>query len=87
MSQVRQFALSDGLEIMVMTIDAFARTENVIRQSTDRLQGERPLSLIQASRPVLILDEPQNMESENRIAAHEPPSTLLAVIRYPTLLS
>ena len=69
LSQVRQFALSDGLEIMVMTIDAFARTENIIRQSTDRLQGERPLSLIQASRPVLILDEPQNMESENRIAA------------------
>ena len=69
LSQVRQFALSDGLEIMVVTIDAFARAENVIRQSTDRLQGERPLSLIQASRPVLILDEPQNMESENRIAA------------------
>ena len=46
LSQVRQFALSDGLEIMVMTIDAFARAENVIRQSTDRLQGERPLNLI-----------------------------------------
>ena len=69
LSQVRQFALSDGLELMVMTIDAFARAENVIRQTTDRLQGERPLHLIQATRPVLILDEPQNMESENRIAA------------------
>ena len=69
LNQVRQFALSDGLELMVMTIDAFARAENVIRQSTDRLQGERPLSLIQASAPVLILDEPQNMESDNRIAA------------------
>src|SRR5690606_17243396 len=31
--------------------------------------GERPLHLVQATRPVLILDEPQNMESENRIAA------------------
>lgn len=69
LSQVRQFALSDGLELMVMTIDAFARAENVIKQTTDRLQGERPLHLIQATRPVLILDEPQNMESENRIAA------------------
>lgn len=69
LSQVRQFALSNGLEIMVMTIDAFARAENIIRQSTDQLQGERPLSLIQASRPILILDEPQNMESDNRIAA------------------
>ncbi len=69
LNQIRQFALSDGLEIMVMTIDAFARAENVIRQSTERLQGERPLNLIQATRPVLFLDEPQNMESENRIAA------------------
>ena len=69
LSQIRQFALSDGLELMVMTIDAFSRDENVIRQTTDRLQGERPLHLIQVTRPVLILDEPQNMESENRIAA------------------
>ena len=52
-----------------MTIDAFARSENVIRQANDRLQGERPIHLIQATRPVLILDEPQNMESDNRVAA------------------
>jgi type III restriction enzyme len=69
LSQVRMFALSDGIEIMVMTIDAFARAENVIRIATDQLQGEKPIHLIQAVRPVLILDEPQNMESENRVAA------------------
>lgn len=69
LSQVRTFALSDGLEILVMTIDAFARAENVIKAATDRLQGEKPIHLIQAVRPVLILDEPQNMESENRVRA------------------
>ncbi len=69
LSQVRTFALSDGLEILVMTIDAFARAENVIKAPTDRLQGETPIHLIQAARPVLILDEPQNMESENRVKA------------------
>ncbi len=69
LSQVRTFALSDGLELMVMTIDAFARAENVIKAATDRLQGEKPIHLIQAVRPVLILDEPQNMESENRVRA------------------
>lgn len=69
LSQVRTFALSDGLEILVMTIDAFARAENVIKTPTDRLQGETPIHLIQAARPVLILDEPQNMESENRVKA------------------
>lgn len=69
LSQVRTFALSDGLELMVMTIDAFARAENVIKLATDQLQGEKPIHLIQAVRPALILDEPQNMESENRVRA------------------
>jgi type III restriction enzyme len=69
LSQVRQFALSDGIEIMVMTLAAFNKASNIIRQSTDHLQGETPVHLIQATRPVLILDEPQNMESEKSIAA------------------
>ncbi|HEY7217579.1 MAG TPA: DEAD/DEAH box helicase [Candidatus Binatia bacterium] len=69
LSQVRQFALSDSVEIMVMTIDSFNKASNVIRQSPDRLHGETPLHFIQATRPVLILDEPQNMESELRIKA------------------
>lgn len=64
LAQVRQFALSDGLEIMVMTLASFNKAANVIRQTTDRLQGETPLHLVQAARPVLILDEPQNMESD-----------------------
>ena len=63
-AKVRQFAQSDCVELLVMTIDSFNKEDNVIRQSTDRLQGATPLFLVQASRPVLILDEPQNMESE-----------------------
>jgi type III restriction enzyme len=69
LNQVRQFALSDGVEIMVMTIDSFNKASNVIRQTTDRLQGETPIHLVQAAHPILILDEPQNMESELRIRA------------------
>src|SRR5260370_17027672 len=69
LAQVRQFALSDSIEIMVMTIDSFNRASNVIHQSTDRLQGETPIHLVQTARPILILDEPQNMESELRIKA------------------
>jgi type III restriction enzyme len=69
LSQVRQFALSDGVEIMVMTIAAFNKASNIIRQTTDRLQGETPVHLVQTAHPVLILDEPQNMESEKSIAA------------------
>ncbi len=61
LSQVRQFALSSEIEIMIMTLGSFNRDANVIRQSTDRLAGETPLHLVQAARPILILDEPQNM--------------------------
>ncbi|MBX3059466.1 MAG: DEAD/DEAH box helicase family protein [Anaerolineae bacterium] len=68
-SQIRQFALSSNVEIMVMTLAAFNKVSNVIRQDTDKLSGETPLHLVQATRPILILDEPQNMESEKSIAA------------------
>lgn len=69
LTQVRQFALSQAVEIMIMTIDSFNKAANIIRQSTDRLQGETPIYLIQETRPILILDEPQNMESEKSITA------------------
>ena len=69
LSQVRQFSLSDGVEISVMTIDSFNKASNVIYQTTDWLQGEIPIHLIQATRPILILDEPQNMVSELRVKA------------------
>lgn len=70
LSQVRQFALSDNIEFMVMTIDAFNKSGNVIHQSTDRLQGETPVHLVQSARPILILDEPQTkMEGDKNILA------------------
>jgi len=69
LSQVRQFALSDSLEFMVMTLAAFNKASNIIRNSTDKLQGEKPIDLVRATCPVLILDEPQNMESETSVAA------------------
>jgi type III restriction enzyme len=81
LSQVRQFALSDSVEFMVMTIDSFNKSSNVIRQSTDRLQGETPIHLVQAAKPILILDEPQNMESELSIRALAALDPLLA-LRY-----
>ena len=81
LSQIRQFALSGGVEIMVMTLAAFNKASNIIRQTTDRLQGETPVHLVQAARPVLILDEPQNMESEKSIAALAVLDPLLA-LRY-----
>jgi type III restriction enzyme len=66
---------------MVMTIDSFNKATNVIRQQRDQLQGETPIHLVQATRPILILDEPQNKESELRVKALAALNPLLA-LRY-----
>lgn len=67
LSRLRNFALSDGVEFLLMTIDAFTSESNVIRQSRDG--QDPPIFQLQSVRPVLILDEPQNMETDIRKAA------------------
>lgn len=81
LSHVRQFALSDSVEIMVMTLASFNKASNVIQQSTERLQGEKPINLIKAACPILILDEPQRMESDLSIESLSSLSPLFA-LRY-----
>lgn len=68
-SQLRGFAASDNIEILVINIDAFAKDENVINKPNDKLNGQEPIKFIQSTRPIVIVDEPQNMESEKRSAA------------------
>ena len=80
-NQIRQFALSQSVEFMIMTIDSFNKSTNILRQATDRLLGETPIHLVQATRPLLILDEPQNMESALSKAALAELNPLLA-LRY-----
>jgi len=64
-SKLRQFAQSNTLQILVMNIQAFvSQASNVIHQDKDQLSGRRPIEFVQAARPIVILDEPQNMESE-----------------------
>lgn len=63
-SQVKAFAQSSNVEIMVMTMGAFNKDANILYSSRDQMQGEQPISFIQKTNPILILDEPQNMEGE-----------------------
>jgi len=64
LARVRQFAASNDVEIMVMTLDSFNKDTNIFNRRMDRMMGLKPLDLVRAARPILILDEPQNMESE-----------------------
>lgn len=68
-SQLRGFATSDNIEILVINIDPFAKDENVINKPNDKLNGQEPIKFIQSTCPIVIVDEPQNMESEKRSAA------------------
>lgn len=68
-SQLRSFAAGDNIEILVINIDSFAKDENVINKPNDKLNGQEPIKFIQSTNPFVILDEPQNMESEKRVAA------------------
>jgi len=61
---VRHFATSSNVEIMVMTVGAFNKDANVLYSARDQMQGEQPIDYIKMTNPVLILDEPQNMEGE-----------------------
>lgn len=71
---LRNFALSDALQILVINIDAFAkdsdetskarRKGNVINQR--RETGIKPIEFIQSTCPIVILDEPQNLETDKR---------------------
>lgn len=70
LSQLRSFAASTFVEILVMTLDSFNKVSNVIFKPSEKLPGERlPIRYIQEARPILILDEPQNMESATAKAA------------------
>ena len=42
---------------------------NIINRAQDRMSGRRPIEFIQATHPVVVMDEPQNMESEAAAAA------------------
>nr|WP_275251063.1 DEAD/DEAH box helicase family protein [Vandammella animalimorsus] len=64
LSELRHFAQSDALSVLVINIDSFARDGTKINQ-----QGERafaPIEYIRAVNPIVIVDEPQNFETDIR---------------------
>lgn len=82
LSDVRTFATSSNIEIMIINIDAFKKAENVINQQQDKLNGETAMRYIQDTNPVVIIDEPQSVN--NTPKAKEAISALnpLCVLRY-----
>ena len=63
LSDVRQFATSSNIEVMIINIDAFKKAENIINQAQDRLNGETAMGFIQNTHPIVIIDEPQSVDN------------------------
>lgn len=70
-SHLRVFASANTIQILILNIDAFAKDENIINKLNDKLTGKKPIEFIQSTRPIVIVDEPQNMETEIRKKAIE----------------
>ena len=66
LTRVRQFATASHLQILVMSIDSFTSDANVINRPTDAMNGYRPIEFLRACRPIVVMDEPQNMETPIR---------------------
>ena len=69
LENVNAFARDNALQIMIINIQSFQRDVNIFHQEHERSYGYRPSDLVKAARPILIIDEPQNMAGERSAEA------------------
>ncbi len=84
LSNLEEFSTGAGINVMIINIQAFnARgAENRrIYEELDNFQSRRPIDMIRANKPVLILDEPQKMEGRATLEAL-PKFDPLMILRY-----
>jgi type III restriction enzyme len=63
LGQVRNFATSPNIQIMVVTVGAINKKDvNNLYKDSEKTGGEKPIDLIKATRPILIVDEPQSVD-------------------------
>ena len=63
LGQVRNFATSPQIQIMVVTVGAINKQDvNNLYKDSEKTGGERPIDLIMATRPIVIVDEPQSVD-------------------------
>jgi len=63
LGQVRNFATSPNIQVMVVTVGAINKKDvNNLYKDSEKTGGERPIDLIRATNPILIVDEPQSVD-------------------------
>jgi type III restriction enzyme len=82
--ELARFSADAGVQVMIINIQAFNVTGKDSRRIYDALDGfqsRRPIDVVSASRPVVIIDEPQKIGSAKSLAALSRLSPLM-VLRY-----
>jgi type III restriction enzyme len=60
---VRDFATSPQIRIMIVTVGSINKKDvNNLYKDSEKVGGEKPIDLIRATRPILIVDEPQSVD-------------------------
>ncbi len=63
LNQVRNFATDSGLQVMVVTVGAINKKDvNNLYTESEKTGDERPIDLIRATNPIVIVDEPQSVD-------------------------
>jgi len=63
LGQVRNFATSPQIQIMVVTVGAINKKDvNNLYKDSEKTGGEKPIDLIKATRLIVIVDEPQSVD-------------------------
>ena len=63
LGQVRNFATSSNIQIMVTTVGAINKKDvNNLYKENENTGGEKPIDLVRATNPIIIVDEPQSVD-------------------------
>ena len=63
LGQVRNFATSPAIQIMVATVGAINKKDvNNLYKPSEKVNDEKPIDLIKATHPIVIVDEPQSVD-------------------------
>lgn len=82
--QIEAFSSDSGINVMIINVQAFAARgadNRRIYEHLDDFQSRRPIDVIKANKPILIIDEPQKMEGAQTLKSLEE-FNALAVLRY-----
>lgn len=84
LTKIDEFSSNPGIQVMIINIQAFNATgkdQRRIYEELDEFRSRRPVDVIKANNPVVIIDEPQKIsapKSQDSIANLNP----MAVLRY-----